>query len=75
MDVNDLVTVYTMSNPMKAEMVKNLLESEGIRCFLDGINQAAEPGLIGLEIDVQVPAADADRARKLILANEGRHKE
>src|SRR5579871_4520652 len=72
MEINDLVTVYTMGNPLKAQMVKNFLEAEGIKCFLDGINQAAEPGLIGLEIDVQVAAADADRARKLLKQNEAR---
>jgi hypothetical protein len=75
MEINDLVTVYTMGNPMKAQMVKNFLEDEGIKCFLDGVNQAAEPGLIGLEIQVQVPAGDADRARHLLKANEARHKD
>jgi hypothetical protein len=74
MDFNDLVTVYTVGNPTKAEIVKNYLQSEGIHCFLDGINQAAEPGLLALEIKVQVPAADADRARKLLESHDARHK-
>ena len=46
MDIKDLVTVFTVANPIKAEIIKNFLESEEIPCFLDGINQAAEPGLI-----------------------------
>ena len=74
MDINDLVTVYTLANPTKAEIIKNYLQSEGMHCFLEGINQAAEPGLIALEIKVQVPAADSDRARKLIESHEARHK-
>ena len=74
MDIKDLVTVYTLANPTKAEIIKIYLQSEGMHCFLEGINQAAEPGLIGLEIKVQVPAPDSDRARKLIESHEARHK-
>jgi hypothetical protein len=74
MDLQDLVTVYTVSNAPQAEIIKNFLNSEGIECFLGGINQAGDAGLIGLEINIQVPVADADRARKLILSHEARHK-
>jgi len=70
MDQSDLVTVYTASNAMLAEIVKNFLQSEGIRAFIEGENQAAEAGLMGLEISVQAPAAQADRARKLIAEHE-----
>ncbi len=73
MDSQELVTAYTVANPIKAEIIKNFLEAEGIRCFLDGINQAAEPGLIGLEIKVQVPVTDAERARQMIEEHEARH--
>jgi hypothetical protein len=69
MDSEELVTVITLANPVKAEIIKNYLESEGMVCFLDGINQAAEPGLFALDIKVQVPAAEADRARQLIEAH------
>ena len=55
---------------MQAEIIKNALNANGIRCFLDGVNQAAEPGLIGLEIRVQVALADADRARKFIESHD-----
>jgi hypothetical protein len=74
MDIKDLVTVYTVSKPTEAQIVKNYLQSEGIHCFVEGGNQAAAAGLIGLEITLQVAAADADRARKLIAAHEARHK-
>lgn len=70
MDSQDLVTVYTVGNPVQAEIIKNALQADGIRCFLDGINQACEPGLMGLEIKVQVPIGDADRARKLIESHD-----
>ncbi len=72
MDAKDLLTVYTLSDPIKAEIIKNFLHAEGIRCFLEGVNQAAEPGLTALEIKVQVPAPDADRARKLIASHDKR---
>jgi hypothetical protein len=74
MDESDLVTVFTVANPAKAEIIKNFLESEGIFCFLDGINQAGETGLMALDIGIQVRPADADRARKLIESHEARHK-
>jgi hypothetical protein len=74
MDSEDLVTVYTLGNPVQAEIIKNALQADGIRCFLDGINQAAEPGLIGLEIRVQVAPADADRARKLLESHDAAKK-
>jgi len=73
MDANELVTVFTVGNPAKAEIIKNFLESEGIFCFLDGINQAAEAGLNVLDIGIQVRPTDADRARKLIESHEARH--
>jgi hypothetical protein len=72
MDIKDLVTVYTVANPAEAEIIKNYLQSEGIHCFLEGVNQAAYPGLISFEITLQVAAADADRARKLVAAREAR---
>ena len=63
-----LVTVYTVENPVEAEIIQNALHAEGIRCFLEGENQAG--GLTAMEIKIQVPIADADRARKLIASHE-----
>ena len=73
MEAENPVTVYTLDNPVKAEIIKNALQAEGIRCFLDGINQAAEPGLMGLEIKVQVSSGNVDRARRLIESHEAQH--
>ena len=63
-----LVTVYTVDNPVEAEIIQNALHDEGIRCFLEGENQAG--GLTAMEIKIQVPIADTDRARKLIASHE-----
>jgi hypothetical protein len=70
MDLNEPVSVYTLSNPLEAEMVKNYLVGEGIRCRIGGAGQAAESGLTGFPINILVPASDADRARKLIHEHE-----
>ena len=70
MDIAEPVTVYSLSNPVEAEIIKNALHSEGIRCFLEGAQQAAETGLTAFEIRVQVSAEDADRARKFIQSHE-----
>jgi len=74
MNSPELVTVYTVANPVQGEIIKNALQDIGIRCFLDGVNQAAEAGLIALEIKVLVAPGDVDRARKLIDSHEaGKH--
>jgi hypothetical protein len=71
MDSHQLVTVYTSANPLEAEVLKNALNAAGIRCFLGGEMQG---GIVGIgpvaEVEVQVPAADADRADRLIRSHE-----
>jgi Putative prokaryotic signal transducing protein len=74
LDIHQLVTVYTVDNLVKAEIIQNALHDEGIRCFLDGENQAGETGLAALEIRIEVPVADADRARGFIESHERRVK-
>jgi hypothetical protein len=61
-----LVSVYTAANLVTAEIIQNALRDEGIRCFIEGANQAAHAGLTAMEIKIEVPIADADRARKII---------
>jgi hypothetical protein len=72
MDTKELVTVYTVANSVEAEIIKNALLVEGIRAFVEGGNQAADPGLIGIPIHIEVPAGDADRARKFIENHQHR---
>lgn len=73
MSMQDLVTVYTVSNAIEAEIIKNALEDEGIRCEIEGGHQAGEAGLIGIEIKLQVPEDDAERAREFIKEHETHH--
>lgn len=71
MKSKDLVTVYTLADPVKAEIMKNALEKEGIRCFLEGVNRATTGlALATFGLDIQVPAKQAARARKFIRAHE-----
>jgi len=73
-DANELVTVYTVSNPVEAEIIKNALLDEGIRCFVGGENQTAESGLTGIAVSIEVPASEAERAREFIRAHDRRHR-
>jgi hypothetical protein len=68
MDVEELVTVYSLKDPNKAEIIKMALQNEGITCFLDGENQAGLTGV--LEIGVMVRSWDADRALRVIKSHE-----
>jgi hypothetical protein len=70
MDVRDLVTVYTLTDPVRAEIIRSALQAEGIRCFFDGLNVAELAGISAFEIKVQVPAGDADRASRFIESHE-----
>jgi hypothetical protein len=72
MESSDLVTVYTLTDAVRAEMIENSLRDEGIRCFLEGEEAVANLGIAPFEIRVMVPAADADQARKLIELHERR---
>ena len=73
MDPKELVTVYTASNDVEAEIVKNALVNAGIKSFVEGSHQAAEAGLIGIPVHVQVAATDADRARKFVEKHRAEH--
>lgn len=73
MDAHEWVTVYTLTNPVNAEIVKNSLLAEGIRCNLEGMNEAAGVGLVVGAIKVQVAAEHADAARRIVLQHEQHH--
>lgn len=70
MSPKDLVTVYHAPDAVKAEIVKNALSAAGIRSFVENANQAGHAGILGVAVQVQVPARDADRARKIIEEHE-----
>jgi hypothetical protein len=74
MDIHDPVCVYTLSDPVRADLIKNYLQSEGIRSVLEGHDQGGLfPGFIAVDIKVLVGAGDADRAARLIKEHEDRH--
>jgi len=62
MEPEDLVPVYTVSNPTEAELVRSALESVGIACQIGGEGQAGLAGV--LEIEILVHASDKTAARK-----------
>ncbi len=70
MDRHSLVTVYTVTNLIEAEIIQNALRAEGIRCEIGGAGQAGLDGL--LEIELLTSAEDADRAAKLIDEHDQR---
>src|SRR5258707_3137037 len=68
------VTVAKYSMPLEAQLAKGLLESEGIPVQLSGdltatmLNYGAAGGLV----ELRVPAADADRALRILHLQHGR---
>jgi hypothetical protein len=64
MDSDDLVVVYTANHPAEAQLVRNILEDEGIASQSQGEHQGALPGVFN--VDVVVRANDADLARSII---------
>jgi Putative prokaryotic signal transducing protein len=72
MDANSLVVLCTTNNPAEAELIKSLLETEGIRCELEGENQAALTGI--LAIKVWVRAWDEDKARRVLKERSQHHE-
>jgi hypothetical protein len=71
-DPHELVKVYTVNEPTLAELVRQELAMQGIRCEISGENQAGLAGV--LNIDLFVQAVDADRARKFIAQHEQRSR-
>lgn len=69
--MDSLVPVYTAKDPATAEIMRNALEAEGIRCEIEGGNQAALSGV--LTIRLFVSAADAVRAQEFLRSREHYH--
>lgn len=70
-DPDELVVVYTSTTLLEAQLVRNMLASDGISVQL---GETHEPlaGLSIAPIEVMVRVADEDRARSLIDAVENR---
>ena len=70
MDPNELVEVYSASDANNAEIVRNGLLAEGIKCEIDGEHQGGLAGLSTFEIRLLVRAEDFDRARAYVVGHE-----
>ncbi len=68
-DPHDLVCVYTATNPSKAELVRNLLEAEGVRAAT-GDTQGPFSGLSIAPAEVFVERSNEVAARSIIAAAE-----
>ncbi|MFO0867020.1 MAG: DUF2007 domain-containing protein [Gemmataceae bacterium] len=66
----DPVVVYTVTDPIEAEIIRTALDAAGIDCFLDGMNQAELTALPALEVKVTVPSDQADEAREILAEHE-----
>jgi Putative prokaryotic signal transducing protein len=69
MDPVEPVEVYFTFNPAEAEIIKNMLDAEGIDAQVTGESQGGFTGATP-EVTVMVSAEDADQARTLILAHQ-----
>ena len=68
---NEPVIAFSTSNYAEAEILKSMLESDGIKCELEGEHQASLTGI--LDIRGLVRAWDANRATKLLFEHAPRH--
>jgi hypothetical protein len=74
MDGTEPIEIYTVNNPMIAEMIRNALQEEGIACELSGEAQGGFAGVLD-EIQIMTKAADAERALAIIKELESQHSE
>lgn len=70
-DTHEPVVVYSTTNLSEAEVVKNALTAEGIRCGLDAENQGGFAGLFAVKVLVR--AWDEERARQVIAQHTHHH--
>jgi hypothetical protein len=71
MESQEPIEVYTVTDPTKAEMIRNALHQEGIVCEISGESQGGFSGVF--EIQILTRAIDADRARAIIDELEEHH--
>lgn len=74
MDPTEPVEVYSSFSPAEADIIANMLVAEGIEAKAAGEAQGAFAGATP-EVTVMVLAADADRARRLIVEYQERAAE
>ncbi len=73
MSSDRFITLRHVGDPVEAEMLRDLLEQEGIPATVQGTNHSALLGGLGaaaLRVPLQVPERDAERAREILSALE-----
>jgi hypothetical protein len=70
-DAHEPVVIHTTTNVGEAEILKNVLQGEGIQCELEGENQGSFAGVLGIRVLVR--AWDEERARQVLAAHWRRH--
>lgn len=65
---DELIEVYSVTDPNKAELIKLELQNIGIHCVIDGENQAGLSNVLAIKI--LVAAVDADAARRFVIQHE-----
>ncbi|MFT3924186.1 MAG: DUF2007 domain-containing protein [Myxococcales bacterium] len=67
------ITIATLTDPVEAEMLEELLRNEGIPVAMPGLQHRAMLGVLGgyVSIPVQVPVRESQRARELLAAFRG----
>jgi hypothetical protein len=73
MDANEPVVIHTTNNLGEAEILKGVLESEGIQCELDGENQGSFAGIFAVKILVR--SQDEEQARQILALQADRHED
>lgn len=71
-DPHDLICVYNATNPAQAELIRNLLDAEGIRAAT-GDTHNPFPGLSIAPAEVFVERSNEEAARSIITAAEHNH--
>lgn len=69
MDPIEPVEVYSTLSPSEAEIIRGMLDAEGIEANVAGEEQGGFPGALP-EVTILVHQRDADRARGLITAHQ-----
>lgn len=69
MNAVEPVEVFTTSIPPQAEIIRMMLDAEGIEADVTGDSQGGFPGAIP-EIAIMVHGNDAERARRLIESHQ-----
>jgi Putative prokaryotic signal transducing protein len=69
MDRTEPVDVYVTSSPAEAEIIKGMLDAEGIEAEVTGESQGGLQGVTP-EVTIMVRAEDAPTARRLIRVHQ-----